>query len=172
MLHHRLETKSRPETKSRLGQAQVQVPLNVFIIEDELHKHPRIKILEALKAIRAKVTVARSSDEAKAKFSPPYDVVLLDHDMRGIYESSDVPHSGFQFLKWSLLQGMWVGDWAPKAKVVIHSQNHTGARNMQAELSKHGIKAHANPFWSGYPAWLLSQLGAPSDVIEKFGSSI
>ena len=120
--------------------------MKVFIIEDELKQAPRNSILEALLSIKAKVTYALSAEEAKAKFKPPYDLILLDHDMRGFYESSDVPHSGYQFLKWSVEGGFWSSDWAPISRVIIHSQNGPGAKKMQALLRQYGVKAEAKPF--------------------------
>lgn len=119
--------------------------LKVFVLDDEIHLNPRNAILGALKS--HSLTVAVSRKDAQAKFAGPYDLILLDHDMRGFYESSDVEHSGFQFLKWLLGKD---ANALAGAKVIVHSQNSVGRANMRKLMLEHGVEAQEFHFGQTY----------------------
>ena len=124
--------------------------MNIFILEDEIHQYPRNQILEVLAGHN--LTIATSCDEAKQKYKKgTYDLVLLDHDMRGFFDSSDFPNTGFQFVLWLLDQGEVGKQQAP---IMLHSQNPTGRRNMHVKLEAAGYVVSQMPFSPKYVEWL------------------
>lgn len=96
--------------------------MRVFVLEDD---ERRIDLfIQAL--VGSDVTIARSCREVK-KFQPPYDVILLDHDLGG-RQMRQHEDCGLTFLKMVRTQ------INPDAIVIIHSYNPVGAAQMQDEL--------------------------------------
>lgn len=118
--------------------------MRIFILEDEIYKFPRKDILKALEGHR--LTVALSVDEGKKVFNPPYDLLLLDHDMRGFYEESDAAHgnTGWWFAQWLAGRDM------PPMKIILHSQNGVGRRNMKELLERRGFDVEEFEFCREY----------------------
>lgn len=117
--------------------------MRIFILEDdEVRIH---RFLEAASKVLDKhhVTVARDAIEAKDKFQPPYDLLLLDHDLgnRHYVDTLD-ENTGSAFCKWlALVHPELV------AYVVVHSYNEAGAKNMLSILAE-------MPNLSPGPLWL------------------
>ncbi len=96
-------------------------PLRFFVLEDHPYR------VEAFKAVLHghDVTYAIDVREGIDTFVPPYDVILLDHDLGGEeLVNSEEPNTGYQFAKWlvehqSRLKG--------SACVIVHSWNGPGA---------------------------------------------
>ena len=129
----------------------------VFILEDEIYKHPRNKILQVLDKPKVSLTVATNVELAKKIYVPgAYDLLLLDHDMHGFPDSSDVPNCGYQFILWMLNEEWRIGGGSFKKKppAIIHSQNHTGAAKMVKELTAAGYTAEHKYFSDDYVNWL------------------
>ena len=121
--------------------------VKVFILEDDAI---RIKGFEQA-GIGLNLTIATSLSEAKAVWTPPYDILLLDHDLgdRQMVDGSDV-NTGSEFCRW-----VPVGD-VPR-HVLIHSYNRAGALNMQSMLvCKHEIDATILPFGPQLLGWMRS----------------
>lgn len=135
--------------------------MKIFILEDEIYKFPRNQILKALEG--HELTVARSVEEAKLKFPQnyPYDLFLFDHDMRGFYESSFVPHSGYQFVVW-----MCKHFRKHKNEVLIHSHNSEGRRNIAVLLRSAGFRDITEySFNQDYVEYLYKRFGnGPKDL--------
>lgn len=128
--------------------------MRIFILEDEINQWPRNQILEILKD--HDLTIATSCDEAKAKYvKGGYDLILLDHDMRGFFDASDFPNCGYQFVEWLISQGE-VGK--QRAPIMLHSQNPTGRRNMYIALDQSGYTVAQMPFSNAYLAWLKGRI--------------
>jgi CheY-like chemotaxis protein len=125
------------------------MPLRVFILEDEIYREPRNQILEILR--RHRVTIATSVVGAKYNFGKdsPYDLLLLDHDMRGFPEESHVPHSGYQFCRW-----LTDNYEKPDLDVFLHSQNHRGRAVQRALFNAHGWRVHEHSFGPAYLEFL------------------
>ena len=119
----------------------------IFILEDDWY---RIRQFEQA-GIGLDLTLAISMDKAKSLWNPPYDILLLDHDLgdRQMVDGSDV-NTGSEFCRW-----VPVGD-VPR-HVLIHSYNRAGALNMQSMLvCKHEIDATILPFGPQLLEWMES----------------
>lgn len=94
-----------------------------------------------------KYNTHRSSDDgAFVRFKPPYDLILLDHDLGGrqMVDSTEV-ETGYQFAKWLVNNHPTTDGKGPL--VIIHSYNPDGARNMAHALRDGGYgKIDINPF--------------------------
>lgn len=130
-------------------------PLRVFILDDEIYKHPRNAIMRIM--IRHATTVATSVAQGKERYinyTPNYyDLLLLDHDMHGFYEPSTVDNCGYKFAEW--LVDLKI---ERKPIVFLHSQNTEGRNNMQDLLSKNGFITSAYPFSQKYLEYLESSI--------------
>ena|SRR3990167_5298570 len=96
--------------------------MRIFILEDDDH---RIKLLQEI-LHRHSLTVIGSCLDA-GQFDPPYDLVLLDHDLGGrqLLEHEDC---GLTFVR-------MVKDRISKhTPVIVHSYNNSGAEAMLQEL--------------------------------------
>jgi len=77
-------------------------------------------------------------------FSPPYDLMLLDHDLGGAqYVSQNDPETGTNFVKW--LIEMHPGGSAA-ADTIVHSYNTGAAQWMVDTLNENGYQAIYRPF--------------------------
>jgi CheY-like chemotaxis protein len=107
--------------------------MKVFILEDD---EQRIKLFEEALAGH-EVTIARSCGGpmgAYRKFQPPYDLILLDHDLdQRQMVSSDDEETGFQFVKF-----MGKAPEVNQPEVIIHSYNPDGAKAMHRLLDDNG----------------------------------
>lgn len=123
--------------------------MRVFILEDD---QTRMQTLRA-RLLNHEVThIASCRDHAK--FAPPYDLILLDHDLGG-RQYTKHEDCGTTFCQ--LIKGR-INRHLPQT-VVIHSYNHVGAKRMQQELG-FGIYA---PFGGiEFDAILRGVLKAPS----------
>ena len=116
----------------------------MFILEDDSLRIEKFKQATS----SHEVTIATSVEEGKALWSPPYDVVLLDHDLGSeTFVPSEDPNTGFIFAK-------FIKDSLTNEEIVIHSFNPDGARNIFAMLVGTGKSIELFPFGD----WLLSSL--------------
>lgn len=125
--------------------------LKIFILEDELDRVPRSAMLEALKDHT--LTTAESFDDAKEKYAGGYDILLLDHDMRGFYDDSEHPNTGYQFVKW-LVKDLDRTKVKTTPQIVLHSQNGIGRRYMKLLLEEYRFHVVEMPFCRSYVEWL------------------
>jgi CheY-like chemotaxis protein len=121
--------------------------MRIFILEDEIYQHPRKQILSAL--AQHELVVATSCEDAKEKFSGQFDLLLLDHDMRGFFDSSDFPNTGYKFCEWLVKQ-----PFLDIPQVILHSQNPRGRGNMAKLLTQHGFVPCEFPFSQSYVEYL------------------
>jgi CheY-like chemotaxis protein len=99
--------------------------VNVFVLEDDPVRQDTF--LKAL--VGHEVTLVANVEEALRAFSPPYDLVFLDHDLGGQhYVPSEDPTTGYAFVKQA------VDRMADCGIVVVHSYNTVGAERMLNEL--------------------------------------
>lgn len=128
--------------------------MNVFVLEDEIHREPRREIVRILDAAGVQYTFATSCEEAVKLFKPnAYDLLLLDHDMRGFFETPDYPNTGYQFVRWLVTTSQ-----RTKVPIVIHSQNPQGALRMERHLGDCGFQNTVRyPFSSSYTKWLADK---------------
>lgn len=105
--------------------------MKVFILEDDPQRMLYLREL----LYGADITHIDSCREA-GKFQPPYDLILLDHDLGGrqLQEHEDCGTTFARLVKNKI---------NPDATVVIHSYNHDGAQRMWDILEHH---AHIAPF--------------------------
>ncbi len=126
--------------------------LDIFILEDEIDRFPRRGIVKALTGHN--LTIARSCQDAKGKYlerKTDFDFLLLDHDMRGFYDKSTFHNTGYQFVKWLVETIIHEGKLP---KVVLHSQNEAGRREMRNLLAVHKFKTLEFEFSMAYLEWL------------------
>ena len=101
----------------------------IFILEDN---PDRIKFFKWYFSNRDfQLFTTKDVEEAKVIFekNKPFSLFLLDHDLDGeFYMNTEDANTGHQFAKF--LAGQNLG----KAKIIIHSINPDGAKNMNALL--------------------------------------
>jgi len=119
----------------------------VFILEDDPLRIARF----CTAGIGLYITVATSAEQAKMRWLPPYDIVLLDHDLGGrVMVNGEDPNTGSEFCRWLPV--------FPKShvptRIVIHSYNSTGAENMKALLIDRGVSADLHPIDPRLLQWL------------------
>lgn len=124
--------------------------MRVFILDDEIYKH-RNPIVQILQNKNHELTIATSCEDAKKKYEGDYDLLLLDHDMEGYINTSDIPNCGYQFVLW-LVKQQFNEDKLPQ--VIVHSQNHQGAALMVRALVKDGYKATPYFYSFSFLKWL------------------
>lgn len=113
---------------------QLQWVMKIFILEDDL---TRIGLFaEALgELFHTSTDVATDMTEVPDLYKPPYDLLLLDHDLdyRQMVGSGD-PNTGYSFVK----HYMECPIPDPQPEIVIHSYNPSGAQNMENLLRARG----------------------------------
>lgn len=125
--------------------------MKIFILEDEINRHPRQEIVRALAGHT--LTIATDIHKGVELYKPgTYDLLLLDHDMHGYMQEPTDPDTGYQFVKWLVNQEL--GIVYPKPLIVLHSQNPKGARAMLSHLLAHRFRAIEFPFGQGYVNYL------------------
>jgi hypothetical protein len=113
--------------------------MKIFILEDDDYRMVTLEKLDAMKG--AEITRIVSCAEVE-KFQPPYDLILLDHDLGGrqLEEHED---NGLAFVK-------LIKDKIPAgSRVIVHSYNYDGAMNMITVLAADAdpdIDIHYEPF--------------------------
>ena len=122
--------------------------MRVFILEDS---NSRIILFREILAADPSSDVFVTDDvvEATVKFSPPYDLILLDHDLSHEHENevftgqvpTDHTGSGTEFAGWL------AETQDPKhCPVIIHSYNPAGADRMSQLLQEAGWTVYKQPF--------------------------
>lgn len=135
--------------------------MDIFILEDEIDFYPRIQLRQILE-VKHNITIARSCDDAIEKFTGPYDLLLLDHDMEGNYEyRPEYPNTGFQFVKWLVDQIVvqYCRLQIPFPQVILHSHNPVGRKRMRELLEEHGFSVDECRFGPDYVKQVKEQLG-------------
>ncbi len=122
-------------------------PLRIFILDDEVGSAPRNAMLKAL--ARHELTVVKNRVDAQNIYKPGFDLLLLDHDMRGFFDSSDHPSTAYHFVKFMVLLAHKV-----KPRIILHSQNPDGRTNMKKLLKEYGFQSEEYPFSPGYVRFL------------------
>lgn len=128
--------------------------MHIFILEDD---SARVALFqEALLGGSHDLTVCEGVEGkggAKERFDPPYDLILLDHDLGGIHSSKAdtvLKETGYQFVKW-MTKEVEDGGSTP---VIIHSYNPDGAKAMETLLRVSGWNVTRQPFGSTLLRWL------------------
>lgn len=133
--------------------------MKIFILEDEVDFYPRIQLRQVLEK-KHELTIARSCDDAIEKFSGPYDLLLLDHDMEGNYEyRPEYPNTGYQFLKWLVENMETFFDGIDLPHVILHSHNPVGRKRMKGLLEGQGFVVAEHRFGPDYVKHLRETLG-------------
>lgn len=117
--------------------------MRVFILEDDL---TRVQFLREL-LMDHDLTIVDSCKDV-GRFNPPYDLILLDHDLGG-RQMTEHEDDGYAFIK------LIKDHINPKAEIIYHSYNPGGAARMWAELDGRGYVA---PFRSGAFNRILTQV--------------
>lgn len=112
--------------------------MRIFVLEDDRQRN----LLFREAAIGLDATFAVSYGEARLKYTPPYDVLFLDHDLgdRVFVPSSD-ENTGATFARW-----LPVCTTTPATTAIVHSYNPDGAETMRDILTKKGYDVHVIPF--------------------------
>jgi hypothetical protein len=132
--------------------------VRIFILEDEIDWAPRNQLKEVLK--KHDLTLARSCPDAIANYkSGTYDLLLLDHDMEGKFESPEHPNTGTQFVKWLVLNDTPILDKETPRLVILHSHNVDGKKNMKALLEQAGWSVISSYFDSKYVKAIMADFG-------------
>lgn len=115
--------------------------MRIFILEDEIDRWPRNQIQDVL-ANRHSLVIARNMVEAKKAYEPPFDLLLLDHDLGGDIASA----TGYDFVKWLVFQHPQ--DNPPN--VILHSGNPVGRENIRKFLEGFDYTVAEVPFSPKY----------------------
>lgn len=113
--------------------------MKIFILEDD-----PVRVNAFVQAgIGQELTIAQDFEGAVKKFTPPYDLILLDHDLGGhqFVQNDGREKTGFDFVLWLVAE-----NHRPVAPVVIHSYNPDGAASMKAVLAHHTWDVVRIPF--------------------------
>jgi hypothetical protein len=100
-----------------------------FILEDSTDR------IEWFKHNLSHVTLDIATDisEVEKTWRPPYDALLLDHDLGGaIFVSSYNKNTGAEFCRWLSKRD----DVDRRTTIIIHSHNPAGAATMASTLSE------------------------------------
>ena len=154
--------------------------MRILILDDNLDVDPKIRMVKVLNE-RHVLTLAKTVEEAKSRFDPPFDLLLLDHDLEGVYEKNpDHPNTGLAFVRWLVQEHRNCPRTRsktfcpqcqyPKAyskygelkgiqhvgnpQVLLHSQNEWGRVNMRAILERCGFDVEEYPFGPSYVGFL------------------
>jgi len=124
----------------------------VLILEDDAHRtaefRRRFQELERASGIRLHVRFVRHVDEAIRELSTRgYGLVLLDHDLNGSSGTSSAEaDTGAGLVRWIASEGID----KLECRIIVHSQNASGARKMADVLSSAGVQAECYPgLWKG-----------------------
>lgn len=109
--------------------------MKIFILEDDPE---RIRYFRELFYADHTVDVASSCVEVD-KFQPPYDLILLDHDL-GRRQMAEHEDCGLTFVR--LVKDKLTKD----DLVIVHSYNHDGAVNMIMEIQDRVMFCDHFPF--------------------------
>lgn len=128
--------------------------LRLFVLEDD---PARIHLFREASIGWAVVHIATSVEEAKKLWTPPYDLVCLDHDLGGEQMvDSTQENTGYQFALWLAERPIEDRD----ETIVVHSYNPEGAKRMLVALREHRYAACRVPFG-------LTVLGLISDATKN-----
>jgi CheY-like chemotaxis protein len=116
--------------------------MRIFILEDD-----PVRIGFFLRTLSEhigdtdEIHLATDADSALFIFAPPYDLLLLDHDLGGrTYVESHDPNTGYQFL-------LRVRDRIDtQTHAIVHSWNPSGAWAMMRLLHDEGIPVARHAF--------------------------
>jgi hypothetical protein len=132
-------------------------PLRVFVLEDDPNR------VEGFRAALYghSVDYAICVEHAIRDFSPPYDLLLLDHDLGGeVMVDSDEANTGFQFVRWLVAHQKRQA----KAAVFVHSWNPDGAKRMVDGLRANGWNVVRMQFDAALLRTLMKLKRAPSEI--------
>lgn len=112
--------------------------MKIFILEDDLG---RIQQLE--KWLRGNDITQVDTCAAITAFQPPYDLILLDHDLGG-RQMSDHEDNGQLFAK--LIVDTFGKQDRPETWVIVHSFNPAGAYAIGRTMTEAGYNVILAPF--------------------------
>lgn len=123
--------------------------MKIFILEDEIDSYPRNQLKDVLNGHT--LTIAKSVPEAKIKYKGGYDLLLLDHDMNGMYNKplSCDGNTGSYFAHHLVDFHRGDKESLPR-QVVLHSQNPVGRDYMRSVLENAGFICDECPFGPTY----------------------
>lgn len=126
--------------------------MRVFILEDDFERNLSFgQALRVLKGSGHDVTIKTNVKEAIRVFQPPYDLILLDHDLGGeqMVDSRNI-NTGAEFCRWLVLTHPDLD-----SRIIVHSYNPDGAKYMMETLRElGGVNAIRTPFGSSLLAYL------------------
>ena len=121
--------------------------MKIFVLDDELVTSGYEKRDQLPKVLAGHdLTLALTLEEAKEKFKPPYDLMLLDHDLNGQFNPVGSPNTGLQFVMWMVN----VKQPAPLPQIILHSVSARGRAAMAQILEEYGYHYLEYPFSSKY----------------------
>jgi hypothetical protein len=114
--------------------------MHVFLLEDD---YKRIAAFNDALA-NDYLTLAMTYEAGIERFKPPYDLILLDHDLLphhyAAYPGTNLPEctgTGLSFVRWMVKTHPHV---VRNHRVLIHSWNPPGAKAMADTLRQAGVK--------------------------------
>lgn len=112
--------------------------MRTFILEDSIERMKQFH-----EVLGFDVTAAATVEGAQKKFDPPYDLILLDHDLVDAHYMQaygDIHTTGTEFARWL------ASTQTPAGQVFIHSYNQHGAVRMYDTLRVAGWGVSREPF--------------------------
>lgn len=123
--------------------------MKIFILEDDSE---RIKAFSrALNEVD--YVVANTVEDGQKMWNPPYDVILLDHDLDFAYDDDKLAdeQTGHTFAEWLPFHSC-----DKNTRVVVHSFNYSGARRIAQTMHEKGYNVVQQPFGERLLLWLKS----------------
>lgn len=120
--------------------------MRIFILEDDIDRITLM--LEVLsQSPLVQLQTCTSVKDAKLKFTPPCDLILLDHDLADHHYGRDAAiaeGTGQVFVKWL------IENHTPESlddpTIIVHSLNYDGGMRMYKDLRSAGYDAYRIPF--------------------------
>lgn len=139
--------------------------MKIFVLEDDQQRITRFQ-KELMDEGKHELTLAKSVEEGVKKFSPPYDLMLLDHDLGGRqYVNSEDEDTGYTFL-----QQLPVKKAVKGTVVIVHSYNYEGAQRMVTSAERDGARSVMRiPFGEALFTWVrrIAQVWERSEEPKK-----
>ena len=121
--------------------------MKIFCLDDELISSGYEQRDQLPKVLAGHdLTLALTLEEAKEKFKPPYDLMLLDFDLNGNFGPVDNPNTGLSFIKWMV----GIKQPAPLPQTILHSVSQKGRKAMHDLLDEYGYHVLEYPFSQKY----------------------
>ena len=123
--------------------------MNILFLDDDRYRHEMFveDVSQHPENKQIFLTLAHSYAEFVQVTSviKTWDIIFLDHDL-GVEDQMCIPHVTNRFPTGSDVARYMVENNIKAKKIIIHSYNYEGARNMMGIFKDHGIESTYHPY--------------------------